>query len=1007
MRLDGGLGGILPDKKCIPLYYPALGNQTAVKHSNQVDFWVITHKEGSNTFLTYKVTAQGVEGPIISNAGSVIPYNQVELYNYIKLSPDGKKIAVTYNGEGTDYFCEVLDFDNNTGIISDANIVHIDVGSSGIEFSPDNELLYVNSGFLYQYDLTAGTPQQIVESEMQISNEGCYFCGALQVGPDGKIYCITDDDQLSLGVIHNPNIQGLGCNFEPNSIYIGGENSRLGIGLPQFIQSYLNDPEFTYTQHCSAQPTQFNIVNTSGIDSVFWRFKDFGNFPNDTSTLFNPSYTFSGPGTYYPELTVWSGFISKTVKDTVVIYETPTPDLGQDTSFCMGTPISHLLDASPGELYYWNGNLAPGDSTFMVSDTGTYWVRVKDHGCYGNDTIHIGLYPTPQLITPPTPTSSNCGQSDGALTGLQVIAPDPFTIAWLDGGGNQAGTGNDLLNVPAGTYFAEVTYGSGCISQFGPYAIADNNAPGIASAVPKDDDHCLQGMGSIIVTPETGIVTDYQYSLDGIDYFPLTPEITGLTGGPYNITLKDQYSCISAPVSVEVPNMEGPVINCIPTPENGNNSDGSITVISTGANLIYQFEGGVPQTENVFNDLSANTYFVIVTDEFGCSTRDTVIVESVEGSLLVALADKDRKCLYKPANSEIKITRVNGLKDLKSVLYYNDNILNCTNFNPNSTDFPGIKATMYLIPPRIEIIWNGVNPLFNADTLTMGTLIFETKQSGLADINWEPNSTVTYFLNQNGDTIQPVLIPGMIEVHEIPEAAITGSPVLCEGDDDSIEAVITGGTDPIEFQWLTPGGVFTTNIVPVLNASALDAGSYTFYTSDYFNCADTARFTLQVVPLPTANFPGINDTIWYEQTYQLEATPGYSGYEWSTGDTTYYITVTDEGRYSVIMQTEEGCRSADTVMMMNAFVPIYIPNAFTPNSDGLNDTFKPIINTELVHRFHLAVYNKWGQRLFETSNAGKGWDGKDCLPGVYVWVISYENRIGKRVEMRGTVSIIK
>ncbi len=107
------------------------------------------------------------------------------------------------------------------------------------------------------------------------------------------------------------------------------------------------------------------------------------------------------------------------------------------------------------------------------------------------------------------------------------------------------------------------------------------------------------------------------------------------------------------------------------------------------------------------------------------------------------------------------------------------------------------------------------------------------------------------------------------------------------------------------------------------------------------------------------------------------------------------------------LQTEEGCKSADTVMMMNAFVPIYIPNAFTPNGDGLNDIFRPVVELELVRQFHLSIYNRWGERIFETSDAGKGWDGKDCLPGVYVWIISYENRVGKGCELRGMVTLVE
>ena len=114
--------------------------------------------------------------------------------------------------------------------------------------------------------------------------------------------------------------------------------------------------------------------------------------PNDTSTLLSPAYTFSGPGTYYPELTVYSGLLHKTVKDTVVISPLPTPQLGADILFCPGAPIILTLDAGPGEFYNWNGNFSPGSQTLAVADTGTYFVRVQQHGCAGYDTIHIARY---------------------------------------------------------------------------------------------------------------------------------------------------------------------------------------------------------------------------------------------------------------------------------------------------------------------------------------------------------------------------------------------------------------------------------------------------------------------------------------------------------------------------------------------------------------------------------------------------------------------------------------
>ncbi len=112
----------------------------------------------------------------------------------------------------------------------------------------------------------------------------------------------------------------------------------------------------------------------------------------------------------------------------------------------------------------------------------------------------------------------------------------------------------------------------------------------------------------------------------------------------------------------------------------------------------------------------------------------------------------------------------------------------------------------------------------------------------------------------------------------------------------------------------------------------------------------------QYLILPLSNNQNISwesvcptqDTIPFEQAYLLEATQGYASYEWNTGEATYYINVTAEGEYSVTMKTTEGCEALESVFMLNTFIPIQVPNAFTPNGDGLNDSFKPVVNAELV-----------------------------------------------------------
>ncbi|HLO90900.1 MAG TPA: PKD domain-containing protein, partial [Lentimicrobium sp.] len=792
---------------------------TAIHHSDKKDVWVLAHQKNTNKIYAYLITPSGVTGPIISTAGDNAYFNYD---TYSKLSPDGKWFVQKSTTEVNNVLrskVQVLAFDNTTGIVSETGMFEIPLKINNhehqsFEFSPDCSKLYIADLYrLDQYDMSAGTPEQILASkysyDLDTSSALKFAEGYLQLGPDGKIYINAGEGVPGTGtsVIHKPNLSGAASDFRQNDLFmVDDDYSTFEQALPNFLTDWLKDPVIKSDQYCSNQPVNFSLELNGSIDSVFWDFNDFGNVPNDTSSLLTPSYKFSGPGTYHITAEIHFGNLLKVIPYDITIVKSPSPDLGPDTLFCLNDPISLTLDAGEGEQYNWNGNFTPGDNTFVVTDVGTYWVKVIDHGCIGRDTINVSRFTAATVdITNLDIAPSNCGQNNGAITGIVFTAPDPFTVTWLDAGGNLAGVGNDLLNVPAGGYTATVNYGNNCTDQFGPYSIADINAPTIANALPEDD-HCNQGIGKVTITPETGNITDYQYSINGIDYFPLTGDIIGLTSNTYNITLKDQFGCISAQVSVEVLNVESPTVNSISTPETGSNGDGTITVISPGVNLTYQLEGGLPQTSSVFTGLSANTYYVIVTDEFGCATRDTVIVGNLQGSLLVALADNDRKCLYKPANSDIRIARVTGMKDLKAILYFNDNILHCTNFNANSAGFPGISAMLYTIPSRVELAWHGTSPVTSTDSLSLGSMLFETLLQGAADVSWEPNSSVTYFLNESGDTIQPILIPGTIIVHELPVIAIDTNLVVCEKDSLTLLPQITGGTDPLEYAWLTPTG---------------------------------------------------------------------------------------------------------------------------------------------------------------------------------------------------------
>jgi gliding motility-associated-like protein len=130
-------------------------------------------------------------------------------------------------------------------------------------------------------------------------------------------------------------------------------------------------------------------------------------------------------------------------------------------------------------------------------------------------------------------------------------------------------------------------------------------------------------------------------------------------------------------------------------------------------------------------------------------------------------------------------------------------------------------------------------------------------------------------------------------------------------------------------------------------------------------------------------------------------------YVWNTGENANFINVTEDGEYTLIIKTEEGCADTSSVVMINGSVIIQVPNAFTPNGDGLNNTFRPVVDYERVRQFSMAIYNRWGQLIFETTNPAEGWDGKDAMAGVYSWVISYSNNTGILYQLKGMVTLIK
>jgi gliding motility-associated-like protein len=156
-----------------------------------------------------------------------------------------------------------------------------------------------------------------------------------------------------------------------------------------------------------------------------------------------------------------------------------------------------------------------------------------------------------------------------------------------------------------------------------------------------------------------------------------------------------------------------------------------------------------------------------------------------------------------------------------------------------------------------------------------------------------------------------------------------------------------------------------------------------------------------VYPTPVPAFSA-QDTITTEEPVEIDAGANYASYHWNTGESTQQITATYDGWYGVIIESQQGCIGGDSVYVLFFEPPlppepinenIYIPNAFSPNGDGLNDEFKVIGHSENISSFHMYIYDRWGALVFESRDIFEGWDGKykkKLAPvGTYVYKIEY------------------
>lgn len=322
MRLNFGKGDVIKDKKKITVLTPTCHKVTGIKHSNNIDYWIITHKFNTDTIFTYLLTDTGLlKNPVKSATKLKVHSFGTNWSGYMKLSSDGKKIAyANYNLDSA----VIADFNLSTGKVTNPIIFYTN-DAYGVEFSPKSNFLYISEKNkdrkIVQFSAKSRNLKDFLTSRTVIDTNFNDALGSLQLGPDGKIY-LSENNSNYIHVIQAPDSVGLNCRFQKNYIYLGGKTCWLG--FPNFVQDFLKDQVIVNVKKkCPFDSTFFSVSSKSEIDSIEWHFGDSTSnkanyFKSNSKTAF---HIYNSYGTYVIRVKYFRGGIVDSVHTVVSLLE--------------------------------------------------------------------------------------------------------------------------------------------------------------------------------------------------------------------------------------------------------------------------------------------------------------------------------------------------------------------------------------------------------------------------------------------------------------------------------------------------------------------------------------------------------------------------------------------------------------------------------------------------------------------------------------------------------------
>ncbi len=793
-----------------------------------------------------------------------------------------------------------------------------------------------------------------------------------------------------------------------------------------FTMNAIPNPIIATTSGSMCAGTSVSLT-AANAQTYTWSPSATLNTANGPVVIASPAVT-----TMYSVIGSSVGCQGQTQNATATVVNNPTVSIAPVTpTICFGGSI--VLTANGATNYTWSPNSTISSTvgnavTVNPTVTTVYSIIGEAATCTNTAARTVTVIPLP-IINIGLSNGSMCMNNfNGSVNQINVTASGATTYNWIGftGIGNSTNSGPNVIvtaipNTPIGSGTVIGTVGT-CtnIASFTVIAIP-NPVIAVTSA-----SMCLGTSATLNASGATTYVWSPSNTLN---------QSTGssVIGTPANTTVYSvigtSLNCNSTTQTGTIDVVANPVI--VIAPVNPTICAGSAIGLSAFGATNYTWSPSNSLSSafgaNVIASPMVTTNYVVVGEAATCTSTAVRQVSVIQLPTLQAICDRTVICIGDKTNinangaSSYTWTPPYGLSSGSSnfVVANPTSSMNYTLIGTN-----GI-CTASLSVPIIVLQKPVLNLTTSAPKICIGnkSTIFA---SGAQSYSWEPmaDSTVANYAIVSPTISTNYTVTGVnftgtvgcaftkeILVEVVPQvtASVNNSVVICEGESVRLTA---GGSNT--YIWVPAAGL-SNSLIAQPYASPKITTEYTVRVSNGGNCEGKATVLVKVYPMPVVD-AGPDLTFNADEPMYLNA-KGTGTLSWILGDgilckvcpNSQFFTK-QSGVYQIQAVSEYGCRATDDVNIeITNEYSVYIPNIFTPNFDGLNDTF--LVYGIGISEIQVTIFDRWGEQIYHDDNQTTGWDGtyKDVLSknDVYSYLVKYTALDGKKHTKTGHVTLLK